>query len=137
MDLDRFTLDGVPYWQEMRACGVRGCRCEDGELHGPYWYKRVDGRVKYVGKHLPDSVVLARVAHEQLAGEMRVCRDGYIQRAADMRRIAGVLGTLADGGAVADGDLPLLEELGFLDAVVDGAVRVRIARKPKYKQSRL
>jgi hypothetical protein len=39
---------------EYVRCGKPGCRCERGQLHGPYWYRyqRVGGRLKstYLGK---------------------------------------------------------------------------------------
>jgi hypothetical protein len=47
----------VTYRQELVKCGKASCRCAQGQLHGPYWYRyqRVGGRVvsAYVGKTLP------------------------------------------------------------------------------------
>ena len=50
-----FDLEGVTYYAEGRKCGKAGCRCQEGELHGPYWYMRdqVAGKVTYLGKTLP------------------------------------------------------------------------------------
>lgn len=48
------------YRRELVQCGKQGCKCSDGELHGPYWYAywTEGGKTKsqYVGKHLPKSV---------------------------------------------------------------------------------
>jgi hypothetical protein len=47
------------YRQEMVRCGKQGCKCANGELHGPYWYAywSEGGKTKseYVGKRLPES----------------------------------------------------------------------------------
>ena len=62
MRTETFDLEGVAYYAEGRKCGKAGCRCQEGDLHGPYWYKRdqVDGKVTYLGKTLPDQVAQAR-----------------------------------------------------------------------------
>ena len=60
---DRFYLEGVLYYQEFRKCGKSSCSvCRGREGHGPYWYSRnVDtGERLYIGKELPDDVVMAR-----------------------------------------------------------------------------
>ncbi|MCA1568292.1 MAG: hypothetical protein LC803_22135 [Acidobacteria bacterium] len=47
------------YRQEKVRCGKQGCKCANGELHGPYWYAywSEGGKTKseYVGKHLPET----------------------------------------------------------------------------------
>jgi len=50
--MERFTLDGWTYYQQGRRCGRPGCRCQRGELHGPYWYRRhaLSGAVEYAGR---------------------------------------------------------------------------------------
>jgi hypothetical protein len=51
------TLDNKTYRREGVRCGKKGCKCMDGDLHGPYWYAywSEDGktRSKYIGKRLP------------------------------------------------------------------------------------
>lgn len=46
-----FVLQGV-------KCGKEGCKCNDGDLHGPYWYEyfREDGKVvsRYHGKKIKE-----------------------------------------------------------------------------------
>jgi hypothetical protein len=70
---DQFVhdVDGWLYRQELVDCG-RGatgrCRkCTAGPAHGPYWYRykwQTGGLHKrYVGKHLPESLVAALGAH--------------------------------------------------------------------------
>jgi hypothetical protein len=53
--LNETHLGEVCYQQELVRCGKVSCKCQQGELHGPYWYKyqRVNGKLtsQYLGKH--------------------------------------------------------------------------------------
>src|SRR5712671_4207809 len=42
--------------EQRRRCGKEGCRCARGELHGPYAYLSVAGRMLYVPAVLADAV---------------------------------------------------------------------------------
>jgi len=42
--------------EQRRRCGKEGCRCAQGELHGPYAYLSVAGRMVYVPAVLADAV---------------------------------------------------------------------------------
>ena len=42
--------------EQRRKCGKEGCRCTRGELHGPYVYLSVAGRMAYVPAVLADAV---------------------------------------------------------------------------------
>jgi hypothetical protein len=42
--------------EQRRRCGKEGCRCTQGELHGPYTYLQVAGRLVYVPAVLADTV---------------------------------------------------------------------------------
>lgn len=42
--------------EQHRSCGKEGCRCMRGELHGPYVYLQVAGRLLYVPSALADMV---------------------------------------------------------------------------------
>jgi hypothetical protein len=42
--------------EQRRKCGKEGCRCTQGELHGPYVYLQVAGRLLYVPSALADMV---------------------------------------------------------------------------------
>jgi hypothetical protein len=42
--------------EQRRRCGKEGCRCTQGELHGPYTYLQVAGRLVYVPAALADTV---------------------------------------------------------------------------------
>ena len=42
--------------EQRRRCGKEGCRCARGELHGPYAYLAVAGRMVYVPAALADAV---------------------------------------------------------------------------------
>jgi hypothetical protein len=41
---------------QRRRCGKEGCRCAEGELHGPYAYLQVAGRLVYVPAGLAQAV---------------------------------------------------------------------------------
>jgi uncharacterized protein DUF6788 len=41
---------------QRRRCGKEGCRCTQGELHGPYTYLQVAGRLVYVPAALAQTV---------------------------------------------------------------------------------
>lgn len=46
------------YKLESVRCGKEGCKCGDGQLHGPYWYgyRKEGGRTvsKYIGKEFKE-----------------------------------------------------------------------------------
>jgi hypothetical protein len=42
--------------EQRRRCGKEGCRCARGELHGPYAYLSVAGRMLYVPAVLAEAV---------------------------------------------------------------------------------
>ena len=42
--------------EQHRKCGKEGCRCTQGELHGPYTYLQVSGRLVYVPAGLAETV---------------------------------------------------------------------------------
>ena len=42
--------------EQRRRCGKEGCRCAQGELHGPYAYLSVAGRMVYVPAVLGEAV---------------------------------------------------------------------------------
>lgn len=42
--------------QQRRRCGKEGCRCTQGELHGPYTYLQLAGRLVYVPAGLAETV---------------------------------------------------------------------------------
>ena len=50
-----------------RNCGKEGCRCTQGEPHGPYVYLQVAGRLMYVPAVLADAVR----AHLQTSQRLR------------------------------------------------------------------
>jgi len=48
------SFAGTLYQKPVR-CGKKGCKCNNGQLHGPYWYLKLpNGKEKYLGKTLPD-----------------------------------------------------------------------------------
>src|SRR5260370_18287854 len=50
--------------EQSRRCGKEGCRCAQGELHGPYAYLQVAGRLVYV----PAALAQAVRQHLQVSG---------------------------------------------------------------------
>ncbi len=53
--------------EQRRRCGKEGCRCTRGELHGPYAYLSVAGRMIYVPAVLADAVR----AHLEIARQLQ------------------------------------------------------------------
>ena len=53
--------------EQRRRCGKEGCRCAQGELHGPYAYLQVAGRLVYVPAALAQTVA----QHLQVSGLLR------------------------------------------------------------------
>lgn len=53
--------------EQRRRCGKEGCRCARGELHGPYAYLSVAGRMVYVPAVLADAVR----AHLEVSARLR------------------------------------------------------------------
>lgn len=55
------SADGRTYRLQSVRCGKKGCKCNEGKLHGPYWYaywsEGVKTRSQYVGKKLPERSV--------------------------------------------------------------------------------
>lgn len=89
MRTETFDLEGVTYYAEGRKCGKAGCRCQSGDLHGPYWYKRdqVDGKVTYLGKTLPDDLAVARQRLGFFVGEVEKTRRRLLAQAEALRRL--------------------------------------------------
>jgi hypothetical protein len=54
--------------EQRRRCGKEGCRCARGELHGPYGYLSVAGRMVYVPAVLADAVR----AHLEISRRLQV-----------------------------------------------------------------
>ena len=113
IELDRFTLEGLTYYQQGRKCGRPGCKCQQGDLHGPYWYTRhVDsGKVAYIGKDLPPAIVAARFAHDLLLPDM----------VRERRRLAGMfdaVSRLIRNDPLSDADRRAIESLGLDAALV-------------------
>jgi hypothetical protein len=56
--------------EQRRRCGKEGCRCARGELHGPYAYLSVAGRMVYVPAVLADAVRARLEVSKRLAGAL-------------------------------------------------------------------
>jgi DNA-binding SARP family transcriptional activator len=60
----------VTYRQQFTRCGKQRChKCREGAGHGPYWYAywSVNGRTvsKYLGKHAPEDIQIAKETGDQ------------------------------------------------------------------------
>jgi hypothetical protein len=64
----QLTLRGALH-QDMRRCSNRRCRCQSGELHGPYTYLSVYGEGKSRTLYVPQAV--ARLAGEHVEATRR------------------------------------------------------------------
>jgi hypothetical protein len=56
--------------EQRRRCGKEGCRCARGELHGPYAYLSVAGRMVYVPAVLADAVRAHLEVSKRLQGAL-------------------------------------------------------------------
>jgi hypothetical protein len=52
---------------QRRRCGKEGCRCAQGELHGPYTYLQVAGHLVYVPAGLAQTVA----RHVEVSASLR------------------------------------------------------------------
>lgn len=106
MTKDTFQLEGVTYFAVGRTCGKSSCRCQSGELHGPYWYARDRAHVRYLGKTLPAAVTTARAAYQDMHEAVDATFRQRLQEAA-------ALGTLLQGGRLMDAERAMIRALGF------------------------
>lgn len=116
--LDRFELEGTTYYQQYRKCGKSGCKCNNGEPHGPYWFARdqTSGKVSYIGKNLPPEVTTARLNHDYRLTEM-------VKKRRELITQADALARLIRNAPLKPEDRGIVEELGFGDALVsDGSL---------------
>jgi len=112
-ELDRFALEGQTYYQQGRKCGRATCKCQQGDLHGPYWYTRNtdSGKVAYIGKDLPPAITTARAAHDRLLSAM----------VKERRRLASMfdaVSRLIRNDPLSDADRRAIEALGLGAALV-------------------
>lgn len=116
--MDTFTLEGTRYYQQGRKCGKPGCHCRSGKLHGPYWYARPadGGKVRYIGKALPECLDRTRQAHDRLLSRM------VSEKHCALRQYKA-LARLSRNETLHDGDREILGALGFGDALVSPGTR--------------
>ena len=89
MRTETFDLEGVTYYAEGRKCGKAGCRCQSGDLHGPYYYRRdqATGKVTYLGKVLPNQVDEARRRLAYFSRDLEVARRRLLAQAEALGRL--------------------------------------------------
>lgn len=113
--MDRFTLEGISFYQQWRTCGRENCKCQTPDNgHGPYWYCRDgEGRVRYLGKNLSPRLANARQEHARLRKEMQ-------QELQQLQRRAESLQRLLNGLSLDNLDRLYCTELGFGSAMLTG-----------------
>lgn len=119
MRSDSFVLQGDTYYAEERTCGKPDCKCADGELHGPYWYRRNQmGIVKYIGKTLPDELLRIRATRAQMGTAI----EEELKRVADeighLRLIHDALYRLKYNQTLNNDQRQVIERIGFGDCLV-------------------
>lgn len=89
MRTQTFDLEGVTYYAEGRKCGKAVCRCQSGDLHGPYWYKRdqTTGKVAYLGKTLPPELDEARRRLSLFGRDIVAAHSRLLAQAEALRRL--------------------------------------------------
>lgn len=116
--LDRFTLQGITYYQQGRKCGRASCHCAAGELHGPYWYSRstLTGKLAYIGRRLPRELEEVRTAHTRLFTAMQDKRRDLLDQAAIIQR-------LINFEPLSAADIEFLTRIGFAQCLVSNGSR--------------
>ncbi len=75
-------LPGAVCWQWVR-CGKPGCKCERGELHGPYAYRfaHVNGRLRkhYIPKADVAAIIAACERHREEGSAQRAAHRELIE----------------------------------------------------------
>lgn len=114
MSTERFELEGQVYYQQGRRCGKPHCHCAEGELHGPYWYRRDSGtgKVAYLGRQLPSEVQAARAARDRMWVEVRMVLDAQ-------RKRADALARLLESQPLSARDREVIQDLGFGSCLVE------------------
>lgn len=115
--MERFIFDGDLYYQQVRVCNTAGCKCHNDQPHGPYWWKRRDGMVTYVGRQLPATITKARERRERLRPAMASRERELRKQAAQLLHQAEALARLSREQRLASGDAEIIVELGFGDAL--------------------
>lgn len=87
-----FSIDPLPgkLCEQFIRCGKAGCRCQNGERHGPYYYRiwREGSRVQkaYVKREELEAVQAACDSYKDYMALLRVSRETRLQIT---RRISG------------------------------------------------
>lgn len=120
--LTRLMVEGVVYTAQRRKCGKVICKCVSGDpddLHGPYWYGRSAlGEVSYVGKRLPEKIVLA---WSNMQSQRPFLQEKIERLYEDMRTLQAeieALRLLEQGGQLSQKQKLWVEALGFYDCLV-------------------
>lgn len=83
-----YRVDGKVYRQRFSTCGKEGCKCQDGELHGPYWFAIQPNRpMKYVGKELPGWVLQKHELLKVKENDLRAIRATLDEERETIRRL--------------------------------------------------
>lgn len=119
MRSDSFVLQGDTYYAEERTCGKPDCKCADGELHGPYWYRRNQmGIVKYIGKTLPDELLRIRASRAQMEAAIKERQEAVADEIGHLRLIHDALYRLHYNQSLNNVQRQIIERMGFGDCLV-------------------
>lgn len=108
-----FTIQGFTYYQQYRKCGKDGCKCNHGEPHGPYWYKRSlnANRIHYVGKDLPEHVEAAYEALMENRSKLHSTRRRLLDEANTIKKLLA-------GQRLTNAEKAIIDHLGFAECLV-------------------
>lgn len=121
--MDRFELQGIVYYQQVRKCGNPDCQCSNGKLHGPYWYSRdiATGQVKYLGKDLPVEVAQASAALKKAMPKIRARLQELNDKHYVLDKKMDALKWLMARGAISNNDAKIIQALGFGKCLVQSS----------------
>jgi len=109
-------INGTTYFQQYRTCNKQGCKCQDGQPHGPYWFARDhNGRVRYVGKNLDNDVLQQQQQMVRASGLLAHLRGDL----AALQRRVNVLATYVDGEYLPPQDMALVETILMREGIAE------------------
>ncbi len=108
-----FVLQGFRYYAQGRKCSKKNCKCREGQLHGPYWYRReiASGKRKYIGKKLPMVIVACYLARKDAQSGLEADINALQSRLQKLRM-------LQRNEALSQVDKIVLQSMGYSDCLV-------------------
>lgn len=102
-------LNGISYYRQTRKCGKDHCHCYTDKEHGPYWYANDGGKIRYIGKTLPDDINYALLVREESRNALRETMDNMRAQIDELHTVSRLIWDYLAGEALADREIRLVE----------------------------